>query len=299
MNTHFFYCPFTGLGLKGGYRGDSWLKNRIQVFKNFTLQSLLNQQTQDFVLWVSWREEDRRNKVVQELFEYLRIRVPFRFIFTYHGVCFWDDKYDDLEAERRLYVSLMNTLPEIAQYCEDTVYMTIQPSDDMYFGDLVKEVKEFDGGLFKHRAFGYMHGYIMNYATKEICEYNPNTIPPFFTIRFPKDIFLDPKDHMQYASYKSHEYIRNIGFSGVFERKFVVGTHGENISTTWNHPYKGPRLSEGQSIYVMEATGTLNSDCVIIRTNIRLLARKMLNLLPFGEKIRSVYKKLPTKYQKL
>jgi hypothetical protein len=90
-------------------------------------------------------------------------------------------------------------------------------------------------------AMGYRHGYLMNYQTGELKEYNPKTNPPFFTIRFPKDVFIDPLKHLKHTGpYKSHEYIPDhMKYLSIEERGFIVGTHGENVSTHFNHPYGG------------------------------------------------------------
>ena len=98
--THFLYCPFTGLGLYGGHRGNRWLRNRIKIFKQFVVPSLLAQTNQNFVIWISWRFEDRGDPLVRELYEWLSLRfmmpdMKSRVVFTYAGVCFWDDKYSD------------------------------------------------------------------------------------------------------------------------------------------------------------------------------------------------------------
>ena len=101
--THFLYVPFSGLGLYGGYRGKRWLQNRIQVFKQFVVPSLLAQTSKNFSLWISWRHEDRYNPLVRELKEWLVLHLNyFPVIFTYSGVCFWDDKYPDDIARTRL-----------------------------------------------------------------------------------------------------------------------------------------------------------------------------------------------------
>ena len=72
MNTkHLIYCPFTGLGLYNGFRGNRWLKNRIKIFKQYVVPSLLNQSNQNFILWVSWRPEERNNIIISTLFKYL------------------------------------------------------------------------------------------------------------------------------------------------------------------------------------------------------------------------------------
>jgi len=232
------YVPFTGLGAYNGFRGNRWLKNRIKIFKQFVVPSLQAQNDQDFTVWASWRREERGNKYVDELYNYLNER--FTTVFTYGGVCFWDDKYSDKEARERLIESLHTTAGQIVDYVGDekTVLVTIQPSDDCYHQDAVSHFKRI---LKKDKwdAAGFTRGYISNYQTKEIKEYNPETNPPFFTIKFTKETFLDPLKHLNHIGpYKSHEYVsKYLKYKEINERGFLVGTHGENISTVFNHPY--------------------------------------------------------------
>lgn len=240
---HFLYIPFLGLGLYGGSRGKKWLKNRILVFKQFVVPSLEAQTKKNFTLWVSWRKEDKKNKDIDELFKYLKER--FSVVFTYDGICFWDDKFPDEVARERLVTSLHNTLKNLINHIGDVkhVLMTIQPSDDCYDNTMVSTMQN----LFQstdYQAIGYKHGYIMNYQTGEVAEYNPKTNPPFFTIKFPKDIFIDPFKHVEYTGpYKSHEYVgEKLKYVQIPERGFIVGTHGENISTHFNNPYAGKQV---------------------------------------------------------
>ena len=58
MIAHLISVPFTGLGLHGGYRGDSWFKYRVEVFKKYTLPSLMNQTNKDFTIWLQFRPEE-------------------------------------------------------------------------------------------------------------------------------------------------------------------------------------------------------------------------------------------------
>jgi hypothetical protein len=301
------YVPFTGLGLHGGYRGDTWLENRIRVFKQFVIPSLLFQTNKDFTLWISWRKEDAYNPIVEDLVKWLS-HTPLDVIHTYCGVMFWDDKYNDSEASGRLMETFKNTLPKLETYCmnDSHILMTIQPSDDMYMPNVVEETQIFfrrelrmsEQKSYPHpmyNVFGYEKGYMINYATKEIAEYNPDTTPPFYTICFPREVFLDPTAHYQFTGpYHSHEYVGD--FLAELRspyRAFVVGTHGENISTVWNHPYKGKVLSESEKNDILVETGTYYSDPVIVRRNGRLVARMVLNALPFQNIIRSSYYKLP------
>jgi hypothetical protein len=296
--THFLYVPFTGLGLRGGYRGDTWLKNRIRIFKEYTLKSILNQTNQNFVLWISWRPEDYNNPIVEDLFRHLSGIESLDFVFTYRGPCFWDDKYENDKLMHRL----ANTLPRLEPLVQgDHVLMTIYPSDDMYMSDMVETMQNWPSDNVD--VMGYLDGYIMQYSTKKIAEYNPETKPPFFTIRFPRDVFLDPVKHYEFTGpYKSHEFVGDtMRYLAVPGRGFVVGTHGENISTVFNHPYKGRELSPAsqEADLVKYKTGTYYSDPLVTRQGLRLWSRRILNILPFESVLRAIYHALPSKYQKL
>jgi hypothetical protein len=237
--THLLYTPFTGLGLYNGFRGNRWLKNRIKVFKRYVVPSLQNQTDQDFVHWVSWRPEEKNNPHVRELEEYMKT-VGYPYIFTYSGLCFYDDKYPEAEAMSRLALNLHRTSWELVDILKDTVLMTIQPSDDLYNKDTVKTMKNVLLNT-DFQAAGYTKGYVANYLTMEVKEYNPETNPPFFTIKFNKDAFINPQGHMKHTGpYVSHEYVpQHLKYLSIPERGFLVGTHMDNVSTVFDHPYAG------------------------------------------------------------
>lgn len=242
MSTvHIVSIPWTGLGLYNGFRGNRWLRNRIRIFKQFVVPSLLAQSRKDFVLHCCWRWEEKSNPLVQELEAYLKER--FQVIFTYGGVMFWDDKYPDDEAERRLLSSLHQTLSPLTDTVSqaDEVIWTLQPSDDCYRSDAFEGIR----GMFEQTsldAFGFKRGYVMNYLTGELAEWNPTTNPPFFSIRFKREVFLDPLKHATFTGpYKSHEYVGDkLKYAAIDVPGFLVGTHTENISTIFNHPFAHP-----------------------------------------------------------
>ena len=245
--NHFLYTPFTGLGLYGGHRGKRWLKNRIKIFKQFVLPSLLAQTSKDFILWISWRYEDRGDPIIsafrEELEKHLKV------VFTYSGVCFWDDKYPDEVARERLIDAIHGSMGDLLNVMNDsdTVLMTIQPSDDCYHKYMVEQVQNIlrsEGSTEPDlQAVGYRKGYVMDYVNRRLCEWNPTTTPPFYTIKFTKETFgmHHPLKHLEYTGpYKSHEYVKdNLKTLYLDDRGFVVGTHGENISTIFNHPFTG------------------------------------------------------------
>lgn len=286
--THFMYCPWTGLGLYNGFRGNRWLRNRIKVFKQFVIPSLQAQTSKNFILWCSWRREERHNVHVMQLMEYLDGITEFKTVHTFSGVCFWDDKYSNREARGRLLTSLHGAMGVLCDYVSeaDFVYMTIQPSDDCYHKNAVKAIQ----AVFNEtdlQAVGFKNGYMMNYLTKEVAEYNPNTNPPFYTIKFPKKDFLDPLGHANYTALKvdtekypvgtpcpSHEYVGMcLKYQQIDQRGFLVGTHGENISTIFNHPFRGKAV--GQE--VLADFGLTDVPPLKIQISIR---KKILRRLP-------------------
>lgn len=266
------YTPFTGLGMYGGFRGNRWLRNRITVFKEFVVPALLNQTDHEFVHWISWREEERDNEHVKELGWWLSSNLPgYKFVFTYGGVCFWDDKYNQVEARDRLFWAFKKTLPVLMDEVSDCEYVDIllQPSDDLYDSITVESIKKALNDQPSINAVGFTKGYLIDYTTKKVLEYNPKTNPPFFCYRIPRNLFVDPGKHMNFIStktdegqypagtpYPSHEWIPNAFKLGFFDtRGFMVGTHGENISTHFNHPYGGVELNEVQRANVLDSFG--------------------------------------------
>lgn len=243
MTKHLMYVPFTGLGLYGGHRGRRWLRNRIKIFDEFVITSLLSQKNQDFIVWVSWRHEDRNEPMVDGLKKTLEKWFPGRVVFTYSGVCFWDDKHPDDVAHDRLISAVHGAIPELLNVVGDAdhILMTIQPSDDCYHRDAVDQIQSEFANDPTLQNFGYSRGYVMDYVNRRLCDWNPKTTPPFYTIKFPREIFMDPQKHLAYTGpYKSHEYVKDFLKSKYSQfRGFLVGTHGENISTIFKHPFAG------------------------------------------------------------
>lgn len=150
----------------------------------------------------------------------------------------------------------------------------------------------------------------MNLATKEIAEYlctndrtadiiekYPDTTPPFYTMVFSKEEFIDPVRHFEAVkNIRSHE---DVGGEETPGRGFIVGCHGNNISTAFNHPFKGRTLNKEEAEAVMIKAGILYSSPIAFKLTKRLKVRQFLNRLPFRNLLKSLYYQLPTKYHKL
>ena len=242
---HLCMIPMTGLGLHGGYRGDTWFKYRIELFKNYTLQSLLNQTNRNFTIWLSFRPEERDNPICQEFERYMRtVNQPS--VFTYGGLMFYDDKFEDTGLLDRLKVGL----PELKEKLEEAkyVYETLTPSDDLYHQSAIDDIQNTEYNKGKATVFnkGFMH----NTKTQRVAEWNPETNPPFYTIMYPADVFFDPVKHFEYMKdFKSHEDIARL-FECVRlpNDRYCVLTHEKNISTNYYHPFRGKEYQNGQEI---------------------------------------------------
>lgn len=247
---HLVYVPFTGLGLKDGFRGDEWYRYRIKIFKDYTLKSLLNQTNRNFITWISFRPQEKFNPLTWELYEYMSKLRDYPFVFTFGGLCFYDDKFKD---EENLLKRLELTLPNLREVCEGKKWVleTLAPSDDMFHKDEMEEVQECVP-LAKKAALTHDKGFLFNQQSQRLAEWNPTTNPPFYTLIYPKEIFLDPQKHFEYmAGFKSHEdIVRLFNCFALPDRRYCVLVHKKNISTNWWHPFRGKVFSwrEGKEI---------------------------------------------------
>lgn len=173
--AHFLYVPFTGLGNFQGFRGNRWLRNRIKIFKQFTLESLKAQTNKNFILWVSWRWEEKRNPIVKDFMKFMESVKEFKTVHTFHGLCFYDDKHEDGVERARLADSIHRTAGELRNVmgAPDYVYVTIQPSDDCYADWTVETIQKFFDKFPDYGAVGFTKGFICDYTTKKVSHYNP------------------------------------------------------------------------------------------------------------------------------
>ena len=279
---HFLQIPFTGLGKNNGFRGNAWLKARIELFKRFTLAALLNQTKKEFVLWLCFRPEEEKNPLVIDLKKTLNRIRGLTTLFTFHGILLSDDKYPEAIARQRLLTSLRYTLPELVGWVgdEEWVAVTCQPSDDLFASWAVEEIQRQKPE--KHCAVGWMGGFLLNMATKEVAEYNPSTLPPFTTIFYPRETFLNAEKHMAYIGpFKSHEHVSDhLRFKELKGRGFMVGTHGANISTSWQIPYKGREILGNEREKILLDFGIWLSDAMPMHKSFRLWGRICYNYLP-------------------
>lgn len=275
---HLIMCPFTGLGLHNGYRGDEWFKGRIEVFKNYTLKSLLNQNNKNFIHWLCFRAREEYNPICRKFIRDLKQIKDYKIVVTYGGIPFWDDKFENDNLLERLKVMIPQLKEQIDFQDIQIIYETILASDDMYSMEMTETIQRQWPGQGK--AFGWRKGFILNRSTHQVAEYNPETNPPFYTLCYPKRFFLDPVAHFRYiGNIKSHEYVPDLfNYTELKNRGFCVTVGGDNISTTWSIPYKGRELNEEERKIALFALGIQDSKPIKSKLTIKIILRHIKHL---------------------
>jgi hypothetical protein len=253
---HIIAIPMTGLGLYGGYRGDKWYKNRIDIFNRYTLRSLLNQSNRDFVLWIAVRPEEKDNPLTKSWIEYLEKIKGLKFIFTHGGCYLWDDKYKNDNLLDRLEIMLPQLRANLSLGDVKHIYLTSHSSDDMLHR---LDVEETQSQPYKHRRIlVHGRGYVFNSKTNKLADWNPTTInPPFYTIMFPVADFFDAKRHFNYMrdSVSHEDVIRLFDPIKMPDHRYCVLIHGNQISTTWYHPYRDGSYTHDEAVRIMRDFG--------------------------------------------
>ncbi len=235
---HLIYIPFTGVGIHQ-YKGDEWFKDRIEIFKNYTLKSLKYQSNRNFMIWISFRPEEASNPLILELLQAIKQEGFAHVVFTFDGLMYHDDRF--LEQNISLPYRIRRTLLYLKPLSKvDYVLMTRLDSDDMLHKNAVKEIQSQE---LKAGALTFQRGYIYNTNTKELAEWNPDTNPPFHTIVFPAETFFDAKKHLEfYKDWTTHEDTTKVfPYTALSNFRYCVGIHNpaNHISTSWSHRFRG------------------------------------------------------------
>ena len=236
---HIIQTIFTGKEDTKNVFDRTWLENRIEIFKKFTLKSLLNQTNKNFLHWFIFRPEEEEEILVQNLAKFLK-ELDYNFVFTFFSTPYFNEKQSE-DVVKSLPERLEKSLEIVKKFYnnEDAVYLTVIDSDDLYYKEAIAEIQKYDYE-FK-RALYFSKGYVLDIPTKKLAAWNPTTCPPFYTIFHPAEIFFDAKEHLKYKrGLIFHKHIPKVFNAISLEgRKFIYGIHGLNDTTRWGNPYRG------------------------------------------------------------
>ncbi len=250
---HFLYIPWTGLGIIE-YKGDSWFDYRIDLFKKFVLPSLTNQTTKDFVLWCSFRKEERYKPQIDRLEKYLD-EARIKHIFTFDGIMMWDDRglrhNQDLKERMEKSLDFVKKQSEIA----DWVYKTDLGSDDMLSAEALEEIQKVEP---KERgATYYLNGYVLDMERMRLADWNRTTSCSKYTVIYPYDTFFNAEKHLEYVKgLVSHEFIPQVfNAERLPDGRYMCGVHQGNISTTWENSLRGRQYNDIEKKEILKRFG--------------------------------------------
>lgn len=251
--NHIIYIPVTGLGIID-YRGDEWFAYRIGLFKKFVVPSLQNQTTKDFVLWCSFRDEERYKATVRELSKYLDDH-KIKHIFTYDGIMMHDDR--GLNHNKDLKERMAKSLAFVRGQLEPSewVYKTDLGSDDMFSAEALEEIQKVEPKV--NGATYYFNGYILDMENMRLAEWNRDSSCSKYTVIYPYETFFDAEKHLKYVEgLVSHEYIPKVfNATKLPDGRYMCGVHQGNISTTWENKFRGKQFNDLEKQVILKRFG--------------------------------------------
>ncbi len=190
-----------------------WWQYRLKIFEYFTLTSLENQTNKDFYILM----ELQKNYPLKEELETIIKKHNMK------SLVFMNDNFQN-------HIDLLKNIPEYTS--ADYVYTTRIDTDDLFHKTVIDEVQSHD---FKWRkALVYQKGYCYDCKNKKLQHYVMPS-PPFSTLMFPKDIFIDQKKRTEYVGelYGHDEVFRKFDSVVLSENKYVVLIHQDNLSSIY------------------------------------------------------------------
>ncbi len=185
-----------------------WFEHRLKILENFTLKSLENQTNKDFY-YVMYLRKCFPESLLPKLDKILERSSLRSFIIHY-------DVDNDLREK------ITNNLPKV-----DYIYATRIDSDDLFHKDAVKEIQSYE--FSPRRALIYQEGYCYDCVNKKM-RHHLMPCPPFHTIMYPYDIYLDLESAAKYrSSTGGHDTVISAMNSIILsEGKYIVLFHGQN-----------------------------------------------------------------------
>jgi hypothetical protein len=218
-----------------------WLKYRLKIFEKYTLQSLINQDTKNFALWIRYAPDFFEE--AKEFNEYLKT-MSFPVFFT-----IFKDGEDKKTEELNDYVKDV-----------DIVVDTRIDSDDMYSHDALSIIQSQD--LDVNQAYIFLNGYLYRESTNQLFLYK-GTAAPFYTMTYPKDVFVDQKKKKAYFPYLP-DPSQHPGYKILPDDKYMVIVHQKN-STGYSEDWVKKAKMESS------AMNNIQKSSIVIRNRDKIL----------------------------
>jgi len=195
------------------YREDlnAWWTYRLGIYENYCLASIKNQTNKNFVLFMMLKGYSTNFK---DKIEQMLIDSKLKYVIQIIG-------------ETSIEEALKQYLDNI-----DVVYHTRIDSDDMFHYDVVNEIQSYE--YEERRALLFSKGYCYDCRRNKLQHYYMPA-PPFSTIMYPIETYLDEEKQDEYKGFKSHDAIGStMKLIRLSENKFIVNVHDTNRITIYH-----------------------------------------------------------------
>ena len=253
---HILQCPMTGKtpgrdGTGTGFGGQEWYNKRADLFIKYTLENLKKQTNKDFLLWITFRPQELLNPTTKKIARAVTDS-GLTNIMSFNGTMFTEDKaiWHNQDLQERL----AKCLPALKESVGDAdyIYETNLDSDDMVhkkFSEIVLNYKPSkEGALYMTKGFVYN-------TEGRVADWNNPTSQQNYTIMFPKKIYLNAEKRLKYLKgFNTHEQVPTLfkNATQMPDGLYCSIIHGGNISTVWNHPFRGQEyIYEDQKLEIL------------------------------------------------
>jgi hypothetical protein len=215
---------------------DEWWKNRLNVYEYFCLNSIKQQTNKNFLLLMSldWVPSHVCEKIKQIL-----DRSGLKYII--HIIK--DVSFSEIMK------------PFVDDF--EIIYHTRIDSDDLFHKNAVEEIQSYD--FENRRALVFQKGYCYDIRENKLRHYFMPS-PPFSTIMYPMNIYIDKQKQEEYKNFRSHDtLVQKMPYISLSENKFIVNVHGTNRITTFENnrgKYRG--YNDNIDIPISEINNILN-----------------------------------------
>lgn len=198
-----------------------WIEKRINIFREFTLKSLINQSQQDFLALLQY-EEKTEESIWQALSKFPPL--PDNIEFVRAG------KYED----------------RILKYVGDSpeFYIARIDSDDMYHQSFMKLLHEYQPGSEHVAVLIPQDGYIYDSINHRLAHWSHYS-PPFYTLIYQTSDFLR---RIRYKLIGGHSKMIRFNHEILPPGYFMVVVHRENSVTSFNRSQRGKIITEERKI---------------------------------------------------
>lgn len=187
---------------------EEWIKHRLKIFMNYTLNGFKNQTNQKFYYFINY-DAYAKPFILKELKKYPQL--PSNIMFTEHY-------YVDIEKIIPFYKSL---------------YFVRIDSDDLYQKNFIQKLNDFNPKN-ETKAIIATNGYIYDALTDELARWFYKSASPFYTLIYDCFDFSNGYRHETHGE----KSVFKLYYEVIYGDNFIVIAHHKNTITVFNCAFK-------------------------------------------------------------